>query len=903
MRSGFSEGSEGPASAAASRGRTWAYLESLQTRLAATADAVHEYRAALAEGDRELARRFHADEAVETLVRDRAALVDALVTRAWALRAGAAASGLALVAVGGYGRGELLPCSDVDVMVLLPKGGEPVWTGPLERFLTFLWDIGLETGHSVRTIDDCQREALSDIGVATTLIEARLLAGSEALFGAMRRALAPERMWSSRDFFEAMVREQAERHRRFHDTAYNLEPNVKQGPGGLRDLQTIGWVAKRHFGADTLQEMSAHGFLEARELAQLEAAQSWLWRIRFALHLATGRREDRLLFDHQIRLAQLFGYEDASYTLAVEQFMQRYYRTAMFVSWLNELLLQQFREEILAERDAPILPLSRHFQERDECLEVTGDDVFPRFPSALLELFLVLQQNPRLRGVRARTIRLVAQNLWLIDEEFRQNPRNHRLFLEILRAPAGVTHELRRMNLYGVLGRYIPAFGRIVGRMQYDLFHAYTVDAHTLFVVRNLRRLALERYDQEFPKLAQIFRSLPKPELAYLAAIFHDIAKGRGGDHSELGAVDAEAFCLEQGLSRYDARLVAWLVRHHLKLSVTSQKQDIADPQVVNGFARAVGDQTRLDYLYVLTVADVRGTNPKLWNSWKATLFDELYERVKQALRRGLESPLDREELIAETQSLAREQLAGSGIDAAVVERVWSALTDAYFLRHSAAEIAWHTARLARREPGDTSPLVAVAEHPGRGGATVVLVYTQGRHHSFARATAALDQQGLSIQDARITPTADGGSLDSYLVLEDTGLPITDRERMAGIERNLVRSLSEKSAAAPPVTRRVPRQVRMFTTPTQVNFSADPQNGRTILEVVAGDRPGLLSEIGKVLWDQRVELHGAKIMTVGERAEDVFTVTDETGRPLDDVRCETLADALQQALDARVAAG
>ncbi|MGH8721346.1 MAG: bifunctional uridylyltransferase/uridylyl-removing protein GlnD, partial [Burkholderiales bacterium] len=486
------------------------------------------------------------------------------------------------------------------------------------------------------------------------------------------------------------------------------------------------------------------------------------------------------------------------------------------------------------------------FQERDDCLEAISDDLFARHPSALLELFVTLQQHPRLRGVRARTIRLVAGSLWLIDEEFRQNPRNHRLFLEILRAPAGVTHELRRMNLYGVLGRYIPAFGRIVGRMQYDLFHAYTVDAHTLFVVSKLRRFALERYDHELPKLSRVFRALPKPELAYLAAIFHDIAKGRGGDHSELGAVDAEAFCLEQGLSRYDARLVAWLVRHHLKLSVTAQKQDISDPQVVNAFARGVGDQTRLDYLYVLTVADVRGTNPKLWNSWKATLFDELYERVKQALRRGLESPLDREQLIAETQSLAREHLFAAGVPAETVERVWATLTDAYFLRHSAAEVAWHTAEITARAPGDPGPLVAVAEHSGRGGATVVLVYTHGRRHSFARATASLDQQGLSIQDARITPTADGGSLDAYLVLEDNGLPITDRDRMAGIERQLRRALAERNAQAPAVTRRVPRQVRMFTTPTQVSFSAEPDDGRTLVEVVAGDRPGLLSEIGQV---------------------------------------------------------
>jgi [protein-PII] uridylyltransferase len=902
MHAGVTDTSEGPASLATRAAPPWAYVEALRSRLPAMTDPVREFRAALDDGDRELARRFHAGEPIESLVHDRAALVDALLVRAWEMHASAAAGAVALVAVGGYGRAELLPCSDIDVMVLLPQGEQPGWTAALERFLTFLWDIGLEVGHSVRTIDDCKREALADISVATTLIEARLLAGPVPLFTAMRRALAPDRLWSSRDFFEAKVREQTERHHRYHDTAYNLEPNVKQSPGGLRDLQTIAWVAKRHFGAETLQQLAGHGFLTPRELAQLQAAQSWLWRIRFALHLVTGRREDRLLFDHQIRLARMLGYEDATYTLAVEQFMQRYYRTAMFVSWLNELLLQHFREEILADRDAPAVPLSQHFQERDEYLEVSGEDVFVRNPSALLELFLVLQQNPRLKGVRANTIRLVTQSLWLIDEEFRQNPRNHRLFLEILRAPAGVTHELRRMNLYGVLGRYIPAFGRIVGRMQYDLFHAYTVDAHTLFVVSNLRRFALERYDHEFPKLALIFRALPKPELAYLAAIFHDIAKGRGGDHSELGAVDAEAFCLEQGLTRYDARLVAWLVRHHLMLSVTSQKQDIADPQVVNAFAREVGDQTRLDYLYALTVADVRGTNPKLWNSWKASLFDEFYERVKQALRRGLESPIDREQLIAETQAQARDLLAAGGIDAATVDRVWSTLTDTYFLRHSAAEIAWHTGQLAARDSGDTSPLVAVAEHPGRGGATVVLVHTRGRRHSFARATAALDQMGLSIQDARITPASDGASLDSYLVLEDTGLPINDAQRMAGIERMLTLALSAHNAATPTVTRRMPRQVRMFTTPTQVTFSADTENGRTILEVVAGDRPGLLSEIGKVLWDQRVELRGAKIMTVGERAEDVFYVTAELSRPLDAARCTALAESLQRALDTRDAA-
>ena len=491
----------------------------------------------------------------------------------------------------------------------------------------------------MRTIDDCQRESAADVSVATTFIEARLLCGPDHLFQSMRRALAQDKVWSSKAFFEAKVAEQQSRHHRYHDTGYNLEPNVKASPGGLRDIQTIGWVAKRHFGAETLDELIGHGFLTAGELRKLRQAQAFLWKVRFALHTITGRREDRLLFDHQIRIAKQFGYEDATYTLAVEQFMQRYYRTVMDVSLLNEMLLQLFREAILNEGENTIVPLNPRFQIRNDYLEVTNDDTFVRNPSAILELFRLMQDNPEVRGVRATTIRLLGRHLWLIDEEFRQNPRHHRLFLELLRAPAGVTHELRRMNLYGVLGRYIPAFGRVVGRMQYDLFHAYTVDAHILFVLRNLRRLALPRFEHELPEMSRLFATLQRPELAYLAALFHDIAKGRGGDHSDLGAVDAEAFCLEQGLTRYDARLVAWLVRNHLLFSVTAQKKDISDPKVIQDFARTVGDQTHLDYLYLLTVADVRGTNPKLWNSWKASLFHDFYERVRRALRRGIESP------------------------------------------------------------------------------------------------------------------------------------------------------------------------------------------------------------------------------------------------------------------------
>ena len=692
---------------------SWPFLESLSTSFDAGPDPVSAFRRALADGDQHLRQRFSDDESVEMLVRDRARMVDLVLRRAWSLHAGAGGRDVALVAVGGYGRGELHPCSDIDVMILLPKSGVAGGHDGIERFLAFLWDIGLEVGHSVRTIDDCQRESAADVSVATTLIEARLLAGPDNLFQAMRRALGQDNVWSPRQFFEAKVAEQTARHHRYHDTAYNLEPNVKASPGGLRDIQTIGWVAKRHFGADTLDELVGHGFLTASELRKLHAAQSFLWKVRFALHVLTGRREDRLLFDHQIRLAKMFGYEDATYTLAVEQFMQRYYRTVMDVSLLNEMLLQLFREAILTDTTSAPVPINARFQIRNDYLEVTADEVFARQPSAILELFQIMQHHPQLRGVRATTIRALGRHLWLIDEEFRQNPRNHRLFHDILRAPVGVTHELRRLNLYGVLGRYIPAFGRIVGRMQYDLFHAYTVDAHTLFVVRNLRRLALPRFEHEFPELSRLMATLPKPELAYLAALFHDIAKGRGGDHSELGAVDAEAFCLEQGLSRYDARLVAWLVRHHLLFSLTAQKKDISDPQVIREFARTVGDQTHLDYLYLLTVADVRGTNPKLWNSWKSALFSDFYERTKRALRRGLEAPLDQEELVAEVRAAARDECARLGLGAEQVNAVWTRFNDAYFLRHTPAEIAWHTGLLVRARPGRIRDSCGRAAHPG----------------------------------------------------------------------------------------------------------------------------------------------------------------------------------------------
>jgi [protein-PII] uridylyltransferase len=853
-------------------------------------------RAALAAADEELKQRFLAGESVVDLVHDRARAVDEALADLWRSVAGELAEQVALVAVGGYGRGELHPCSDVDIMLLLPESLETSQDDRLSAFIASLWDVGLEIGHSVRSVRQCVDEASADLTVATTLMEARLITGPEPLFDAMLDAVGPDNIWSSQEFFAEKRREQIERHHRYHDTAYNLEPNVKGSPGGLRDIQMIGWVAKRHFGVRTLDELVDQGFLGAGQQRRLTNGQTFLWRVRFALHLITGRREDRLLFDHQVRLAEMLGYEDATYTLAVEQLMQRYYRTVMDLSRLNEMLLQQFEEAILMDPGAEAEPLDGNFQVKNGFLQTVHDEVFANDPSVLLELFLVLQQNPEIRGVSAYTIGLFRRNLHLVDEEFRQNPRNHRLFLSILRAPEGVTHELRRMNRYGFLGLYIPSFGRVVGRMQYDLFHAYTVDEHTLFVVSNLRRFALSRFDHEFPHCSRIMQSLEKPEIAYLSGLFHDIAKGRGGDHSELGAVDAEAFCLEHGMSKYEARTVAWLVRHHLALSTTAQKQDIGDPDVVNRFAALVSDEAHLDYLYVLTVADVRGTNPKLWNSWKASLFRDLYELTSRALRRGLENPIDREQLIFEKQSQARATLNEAGIRDERIDEIWAIFNERYFLRHRANEIVWHTEWLADSDTGSEIGLVDVRRRPGGDGVEAAL-YSPRRKHTFAHATAALDQLGMTIVDARVVPLENNYSLDTFIFMEQDKRMEIDESRMIKTRRSLTRVLASSDDEITKVTRSLPRQARMFTTKTTVDFNPETMRGLTVMELEAADRPGLLSQVGKVFIDQGVDIDAAKIMTIGERAEDVFYICTEAGVPLDEDAQSCLARELVRAID------
>ena len=868
----------------------------LDGRLAAGEPAVPCFRDSLRRFAETLRRRFEDGENVADLITRRAGFVDDVLRRAWQVAMPAEAPA-ALVAVGGYGRGELYPSSDVDVVVLL-DGGDPASVGAAaERLVALLWDIGLEVGHSVRTVAESRDEAERDVTVATNLLESRLIAGQPALLEAMRAATAPDQIWPSDRFFAAKWEEQKARHRKYNDSAYNLEPNIKENPGGLRDIQMIGWVAKRHFGAATMRDLVARGFLTQAEHDDLMAGQAHLGRIRFALHLLTGRREDRLLFDHQRVLARDFGFADTAGNLAVEQFMQAYYQTVIQLNRLNELLLQLFQETILL-RDQLGAPwsINSRFQARSGFIEVTNENVFRRHPLALLEIFLLLQQYPELTGVRASTIRLIRAYRDSIDENLRTGLPARSLFMEILRQPRGITHELRRMHRYGILARYLPEFRAVTGRMQYDLFHVFTVDEHTLWVVRNIRRFMVPAFFHEFPLCSEIAQNIPKPELLYIAGLFHDIAKGRGGDHSELGAEDAYAFCIRHGLSEYDSRLVAWLVRKHLLMSMTAQRMDIEDPEVIQRFAGAVGDPVRLDYLYLLTVADVRATNPARWNSWKDSLLRQLYTETQHALMRGLDNPRAQDELISEKQAEARRLLAARQVSQDAVTRLWINLSTDYFLYSSPEEIAWQTEAVLGASCAE-SPMVLVRHQTARGG-TAVFICAPDQDGLFALTTALLSQLALNVVAARIQTVDAGRTMNTFLVLEEDGSPVSGGER----EREIVATLTHGLARRQPIDlgapRRLPRQMRHFETPARPEFSQDRANHRTVLHLTATDRPGLLSLVGRAFAKTGVRIISAKIATVGALADDTFFITDLHGQPIEQpAQLERIAAAVGEHLD------
>jgi len=802
---------------------------------------------------------------------------------------------IALVAVGGYGRGELHPASDIDLLLLLDHGRYAHTQTFAEAFFRFLWDIGLNVGQSVRSVRDCLSLARTDVTIMTNLMEARLLVGDEGLLANLVHKLASPTLWPSAQFYEAKLLEQRNRHARYDDTGYNLEPNIKEGPGGLRDIHMMGWIGHRHLGSSDLHQLVKVGFLSEREHQTLIDGRNFLWQVRNGLHFLARRREDRLLFDHQRTLALQMGYVDRPGRLAVEQFMKRYYRTVKQLQLLNEIILQHFAEALQSPKRPVIKILSPQFRSRNGFLEVTDAHVFANEPRALLTLFRVLQDHPGLRGVRAATIRLLRAHLGLINGAFRQDANVQKEFLALLRARAGVTHALRRMNAYGVLGAFIPAFGKIVGQMQHDLFHVYTVDEHSLFVLRNVRRLMVPEFHAELPAVSDIAASLAKPERLYLAALFHDIAKGRGGDHSKLGESEAYLFCKRQGLSEYDSQFVAWLVRNHLIMSRTAQHTDISDPDVVADFARCVGDREHLDNLYLLTVADMRGTSPNVWNAWKGQLLTELYRSTTRVLRRGIGEPIDLE---AHVVDIKREALTWCAHCAPQehIEQHWQRMDAEYFLRHDAESLAWHACTIARAQT-TALPLVEVRVRPDKAGVEF-LVFSPLSDDLFAVLTGSLDRLNMSIVDARIH-MASGYALDCFVTLTAQGVVPNERE-LRQLRDQVRRDLATGFRETPP--RPLPRILKNFPIVTEVNFSSTANGQLTVMEIVAQDRPGLLHQVALALRACRTRIVTAKVGTFGERAEDVFFLTDEMGKPFDDAnpaRLVDLSSAIRQRIDGK----
>lgn len=846
--------------------------------LAADAPPLETLREVLRQGRSSAAERFWAGVPATRLVPALADLHDTVLRGAWHAQ-DLDRTGLALVAVGGYGRGELHPGSDVDILVLTPTG-PAVPVAAVEGFIQLAWDLGAEIAHSVRTIEECESAGRDDITVITNIMESRLIAGDETLFRTLRERMGADRLWPSPAFFEAKWREQISRHRKYHDTAYNLEPNIKEGPGGLRDIQNVGWVAKRHFGAESLRGLVDEGFLTVAEHDSLMAGQAFLWQIRFALHLTTGRGEDRLLFDYQKTLAEGLGYEDDPHRLGVEKMMQRYFQTLGELSRLNDMLLQHFQEAILmSETPVRIVRLNDRFHLRNAFLEAADSDLFDYEPRALMEIFVLLAAHPEIQGVRASTIRMIRDNRRRIDEYFRRDPGVQEQFVGLFRRESGLTHTLRRMHRYGVLGAYLPAFGEVTGQMQYDLFHVYTVDEHTLFVVRNLRRMAEPEFADELPRCSALMSRLSGRHRLYIAALFHDIAKGRGGDHSELGSADAQAFCEAHALPAADTETVVWLVRRHLLLSTTAQRRDISDPQVINEFAAQVGDREHLDLLYLMTVADIRATNPSLWNAWKDALLAELYEATAEVLERGPGEPAAPGEWIAETREAAYHSLLEQGYASPAIHEVWRHLDEHYFLRHTPDEITWQTEQVLNASDSG-QPHVTLREAPERGG-TEIFIYSRGHGHIFAASTAAMEQLGLNIMDARILVAEGMFALHSFIALEEDGQPITEPFRLQEIEVTVRRALAHPERI-PPYRGTPQRRVRHFFIPTEISFREDVNGRMTVMEVTAGDRPGFLSRIAQAMEACNVRLQKAKIATLGERVEDVFFITDTDSQPLSD---------------------
>ncbi len=815
---------------------------------------------------------------VEAALQDLAQLTDDTLKQLWP--EGLQSRGAALLAVGGYGRGELFPHSDVDVLVLLPGDchieEDAALRETLEAFIGSCWDAGLELGSSVRTLEECLGESAKDVTIQTALLESRCITGAQGLFNQLMNAF--ELQMNPRAFFTAKTLEMRQRHVKHQNTPYSLEPNVKESPGGLRDLHTVRWVARAAGLGRNWADFHASGLLTDLEAKRLREHEATLSMIRWTLHELAHRREDRLVFDLQHQAAKALGMSaeveaNRQARADSEALMRAYYWAAKAVTQLSEILLLNLesRLEGLDSQAVAVEAINDRFNNRAGLLDIVSDDVYFLHPSAILETFLVYQQTSGVKGFSARTLRALYNARPIMDAGFRKHPAHRDLFMQILRAPQGITHAMRLMNQTSVLGRYLWPFRRVVGQMQHDLFHVYTVDQHILMVLRNVRRFFIPEHAHEYPFCSQLAAGWDKPELLYIAALFHDIGKGRGGDHSQIGQVEVRRFAKSHGMTKEDADLVAFLVGEHLTMSHVAQKQDLSDPDVIQAFAKRVSNERQLRALYLLTVADIRGTSPKVWNAWKGKLLEDLYRFTLRALGGGMPDP---EAMVEQRKRDAMQELALHALPAKAHEPLWRTLDVGYFMRHDASDIAWHTRHLSKAlAQSNGVPLSAMvrARLSPWGEGLEVMVYSPDQTDLFARICGFFDQADLSILDAKVHTTTNGYALDTFQVV--TGVDdVHHRELINGIEVGLSQTLSAAGELPPARTGRVSRRVKSFPITPRVSLQPDEKAQRWLLTLSASDRPGLLYRIAQVLARHKVNLNQARIATLGERVEDTLVV-------------------------------